>query len=237
SELALHRHHLLAHVDDHLGAGEIHVELPHEQECQSRLVHVLVGHHRLLVERALDLDQLFARQYLEIARPDLVVLRDLAQTEIFHSLRFLRGLSPYKGSSSSTTRRTLSPPFRGTCTCRRTYRSPVALPLGSFTPRPRSRKRWPLWLPGGTFTLTSPPGVGTVTEAPSAASPTVTGTSKYRSRPRRSRNGCGRRWTLKNRSPAGPPFCPGSPLPASRIFDPSSTPGGIFTLMRSTSSM
>ena len=33
------------------------------------------------------------------------------------------------------------------------------------------------------------------------------------------------------RSPAGPPFVPGAPLPRRRIFCPSATPSGILTLI------
>src|SRR5688500_8797541 len=39
------------------------------------------------------------------------------------------------------------------------------------------------------------------------------------------------------RSPAGPPPTPGSPLPARRILEPSSTPAGILTFRRSVSSV
>jgi hypothetical protein len=61
----------------------------------------------------------------------------------------------------------------------------AAFVFGSTTPRPFSRRRWPLWLFGGTFICTRPfGGVGTSMVAPSIASPTVTGTSMVRSFPR-----------------------------------------------------
>ena len=48
-------------------------------------------------------------------------------------------------------------------------RSP-ALPFGLGRPRPRNRICLPLEVPPGTLTLTSPPGVSTGTDVPSAAS-------------------------------------------------------------------
>ena len=53
----------------------------------------------------------------------------------------------------------------------------------------------------------------------------------FRSSPLRLNTGSGRTWTVTNRSPAGLPLGPASPLPASRTFCPLSSPGGIRTVM------
>ena len=53
--------------------------------------------------------------------------------------------------------------------------------------------------------------------APSAASAKVTGTSMTRSSPRRVKRRLGRPVTCTNRSPAGPPRVPASPLPRRRM--------------------
>ena len=58
--------------------------------------------------------------------------------------------------------RTFSLPSLGTCTMTRMYKSPRLLSFSAGTPCPRMRNSLPLWLPGGTFTRTSPSGVGTV---------------------------------------------------------------------------
>ena len=92
------------------------------------------------------------------------------------------------------------------------------------------RSSLPSCEPAGTLSWTGPSGVGTSTLAPSAASAYVTGTSITRSSPRRSYSFEGVTRVTTYRSPAGPPFSPGSPLPFSLIRVPSLTPAGIFTL-------
>src|SRR5439155_938966 len=101
---------------------------------------------------------------------------------------------------------------------------------GSRTPRPERRSRCPLWLPRGTLSRTVPSGVGTAMVAPRIAWPTVIGTSMVRSLPSRWRNGCGRTFTMKYRSPAGAPPRPTPPLPRTRTRAPSLTPAGILTV-------
>ena len=56
-----------------------------------------------------------------------------------------------------------------------------------------------------------------------------------RSLPLRAKNGCGATWTVSIRSPAVPRPEAGSPLPRSRIFFPSSMPGGTLTTIVSVS--
>ncbi|MNT40441.1 hypothetical protein D3C72_1767560 [compost metagenome] len=74
-----------------------------------------------------------------------------------------------------------------------------------------------------------PPKVGTSISPPSAAVTMLTGTSQCRSSPSRSNTSCLRTRISMYRSPGGPPFWPGSPLPAERMRMPSSIPAGMFT--------
>src|ERR1700712_2631146 len=118
----------------------------------------------------------------------------------------------------------------GTATTTVASRSPP--PLAVVTPRPLTRSTRPDGVPGATLSFTgSPPRVGTSMVAPSAASVKVTGTSTRRLSPSRSKTGCLRTVTVSVRSPAVPPSGLGSPFPLSRIFWPSFTPAGIFTLI------
>ena len=108
-------------------------------------------------------------------------------------------------------------------------------PFFGATPCPLIRSFLPLEVPGGTWSETVPLGVGTSTLAPATASPSVTGRRTRRSLPLRAKNGCGATWTVSIRSPAVPRPEAGSPLPRSRIFFPSSMPGGILTTIVSVS--
>lgn len=63
--------------------------------------------------------------------------------------------------------------------------------------------------------------------APSAASVKVTGTVIVRFSPVRPKTGCDLTWIWTYRSPAGPPFSPGAPLPLSLMRWPSPTPAGM----------
>src|SRR6266851_5336796 len=57
------------------------------------------------------------------------------------------------------------------------------------------------------------------------------GIVQYKSAPRRSKNGCSLTSSTTYKSPAGPPFGPGSPSPATRNRVPVWTPGGIRSSM------
>src|ERR1700754_49621 len=86
-------------------------------------------------------------------------------------------------------------------------------------------------VPLGTRTPTLPSRVGTESVVPSADSLKLTGTVTVRSSPSRANTLSGRTCTVTYRSPDGAPRNPASPWPAGRIRCPSSTPGGIRTLM------
>src|SRR5690606_24757948 len=117
--------------------------------------------------------------------------------------------------------------FCGTATSTVTSKSPV-VPSRRVAPLPRTRNTRPLRVPGGIRTVTGGPlRVGTRTSAPNTASGKVTGRVRVRLSPDRPNTGCGVTRTVTNRSPAGPPRSPGSPLPRSRIRWPSDTPGGM----------
>src|SRR3954451_3134479 len=96
---------------------------------------------------------------------------------------------------------------------------------------PSPRRRWtvPCLVPGGTRSRLVPCSVGTSTSAPPIASATVIGTSTSTLSPLRQNTGDASTWQTTNRSPDGPPRSPASPLPASRIREPSLTPGGMLT--------
>src|SRR5690242_5638825 len=96
---------------------------------------------------------------------------------------------------------------------------------------PSPRRRWivPCCVPGGTRRRLLPCSVGTSTSAPRIASGIVSGTSTSRLSPLRLNTGLSLTWVITNRSPAGPPLRPASPLPASRTREPSRTPAGMLT--------
>ena len=87
----------------------------------------------------------------------------------------------------------------------------------------------PCLVPGGTRSFFVPCSVGTSTSAPPSASATVIGTSTSKWSPLRANTGDSLTLVTTNRSPDGPPRSPASPLPASRIREPSFTPAGMFT--------
>src|SRR5919197_5284970 len=103
-------------------------------------------------------------------------------------------------------------------------------PLPS-TGGPSPRRRWtvPCLVPPGTRSFFVPCRVGTSTSAPRIASAIVIGTSTSRLSPLRAKTDESVTWVTTNRSPGGPPRRPASPLPGSRIREPSLTPGGMFT--------
>src|ERR687889_2646078 len=103
-------------------------------------------------------------------------------------------------------------------------------PLPS-TGGPSPRRRWtvPCLVPPGTRSFFVPCSVGTSTSAPPIASAIVIGTSTSRLSPLRAKTGESATWVTTNRSPGGPPRRPASPLPGSRIREPSLTPGGMLT--------
>src|SRR3954453_6189952 len=107
--------------------------------------------------------------------------------------------------------------------------SPRALPLSVGGPSPRSRWTVPCLVPPGTRSFFVPCRVGTSTSAPPTASAIVIGTSTSRLSPLRAKIGESATWQITNRSPAGPPRSPASPLPGRRIREPSLTPGGMLT--------
>src|SRR4051812_32621254 len=96
-------------------------------------------------------------------------------------------------------------------------------------PSPRSRWTVPCLVPPGTRSFFVPCRVGTSTSAPPTASAIVIGTSTSRLSPLRAKIGESATWQITNRSPAGPPRSPASPLPGRRIREPSLTPGGMLT--------
>ena len=105
------------------------------------------------------------------------------------------------------------------------------MPLDVVTPRPLTRSTRPDGVPAATLSLTgSPPSVGTSMVAPSAASVKVIGTVTRKFSPSRVNTGCGFTATCTTMSPLSPPSGEGRPRPRSRIFCPSLTPAGIFTL-------
>src|ERR1700757_308519 len=89
----------------------------------------------------------------------------------------------------------------------------------------------PSAVPLGTRTPTLPSSVGTESVEPKANSVKLTGTVTVRSSPSRPKILSGRTCTVTYRSPDGAPRNPASPCPGNRIRCPSSTPGGIRTLM------
>src|SRR5690625_1216760 len=102
------------------------------------------------------------------------------------------------------------------------------VPSPRVAPLPRTRSLRPFCVPGGTFTVTGKPlMVGTRTSAPNAASGTVTGMVMVTLSPLRPNTACSFTWTTTYRSPFGPPFSPGAPLPLMRTFCPSFTPPGM----------
>src|SRR3954452_144576 len=107
--------------------------------------------------------------------------------------------------------------------------SPRRLPPSTGGPSPRSRWTVPCLVPGGTRSRLVPCRVGTSTSAPPIASATVIGTSTSTLSPLRPNTADASTWQITNRSPDGPPRSPASPLPASRIREPSLTPGGMLT--------
>src|SRR5688572_26679422 len=108
--------------------------------------------------------------------------------------------------------------------------SPRWLPLpSSGGPSPRRRWTVPCLVPPGTRSFLVPCNVGTSTSAPRTASAIVIGTSTSRLSPLRWNTGDSDTCVITNRSPAGPPRKPASPLPGSRIREPSLTPAGMLT--------
>src|SRR5215213_1161075 len=143
--------------------------------------------------------------------------------------RWFLGVASDSDANSRSRSRSLRESFSGTATWRLTSRSPPPLRPLPGTPRPRTRKVRPFWVPPGTLRVTGPSRVGTFSSVPRAASAKVTGTVMVRSWPLRPNRGCGVTRTLTIRSPAGAPAWPGSPWPRSRMVAPSLTPEGIRT--------
>src|SRR3954468_11334712 len=110
--------------------------------------------------------------------------------------------------------------------------SPRAFPPSFGGPSPRSRCTVPWCVPAGTRSRLLPCSVGTSTSAPRIASGIVSGTSTSTLSPLRRKTGLSLTCVTTNRSPDGPLFGPGPPLPASRTREPSRTPGGMLTLYR-----
>src|SRR3954454_16354425 len=107
--------------------------------------------------------------------------------------------------------------------------SPRRLPPSTGGASPRRRWSVPGLVPGATRSRLVPCSVGTSTSAPPIASATVIGTSTSTLSPLRVNTGESCTWVTTYRPPDGPPRSPASPLPASRIREPSLTPGGMFT--------
>ena len=104
--------------------------------------------------------------------------------------------------------------------------SPTASLRKAGMPWPLSRKIRPFWVPAGIRSRTLPFSVVTGTSAPSSASPSVIGSSRSRSAPRRLKIGWGRTRTTTTRSP------PAGPWPVSLTRVPLSAPRGIDTSRR-----
>src|SRR5918999_2036241 len=102
-------------------------------------------------------------------------------------------------------------------------------PPSTGGPSPRSRCTVPCLVPPGTRRRLVPCSVGTSTSAPRSASATLIGTSTSTLSPLRRNTGDSVTWQTTYRSPGGPPRSPASPLPGSRIREPSFTPAGMFT--------
>src|SRR5215207_1347220 len=108
--------------------------------------------------------------------------------------------------------------------------SPRPRPPSAGGPSPRRRWTVPCLVPPGTRSFFVPCRVGTSTSAPRIASVTVIGTSTSKLSPLRRKTGDSSTRVITNRSPGGPPRSPASPLPGSRIREPSLTPAGMLTL-------
>src|SRR5215218_9737544 len=110
--------------------------------------------------------------------------------------------------------------------------SPRPLPPSRGAPSPLRRWTVPCLVPGATRRRFLPFNVSTSTVAPCSASTTVSGTSTSSWSPACLKTGDGETRVTTNRSPGGPPFAPGSPLPPMRTRLPSLTPAGTFTRRR-----
>lgn len=128
-----------------------------------------------------------------------------------------------RGSVQPSRRRARSASSSGSWISSVTNWSP-RLPSLRLKPLPGIRRVLPELEPGATVSITAPSAVGTLTLAPLSASSRLIGKSSRRLSPSRRKNGCGwvRIVTIASPAPPGP----GSPLPASRIWVPSSTPAG-----------
>src|SRR5699024_8595656 len=153
---------------------------------------------------------------------DHIDRRMSAEGRRVHVLRapFARHARPSRESGSDVADRNFSSASRasllsvcGTSTSKVTIMSP-GVPSPRVAPLPRTRSLRPFCVPGGTFTVTGKPlMVGTRTSAPNAASGTVTGMVMVTLSPLRPNTACSFTWTTTYRSPFGPPFSPGAPLP------------------------
>ena len=123
---------------------------------------------------------------------------------------FAAGRAPAGGSlgpvaTSGTVTYTPRQGFFGTDSFTRASTSPRLEPFSRGAPLPFTRRRVPSRVPGLTFTVTGPSGVGTLISAPSDACESATGTSTTRSSPRRVNVFDGSTRVITNRSPASAP--------------------------------
>src|SRR5210317_2061909 len=97
-------------------------------------------------------------------------------------------------------------------------------------PLPFNLNCFPDCVPSGIFILALPPSiVGISIVVPRAASAIEIGNSKNKFTSDLLKSSCDFTFINKYKSPVAPPLLPASPLPASLILVPSSTPFGIVT--------
>ena len=107
-------------------------------------------------------------------------------------------------------------------------KSPTFPPLTDFIPLPFNLKYFPVCVPDGILIdILLLLNVGISISEPNAASAKEIGTLQYKLLPSLSNIECFSKTTLIKRSPGGPWLIPDSPLPASLIRSPLSTPAGI----------
>src|ERR1700723_1302253 len=251
--LRLHLGHLVAHVQNNFDARQINAQLARQIQNYLEPFQVLIRVQPRVALRARGREQSHALVQTQRLRMQLVQLRYRA--DHVTGLRSFPGTRCHQASPQTVARanisrrgssgssllnsfnrvRTRSSSGFGTTICTSTIWSP-RFPGWRIEGAPFSRKRsfLPLFVAGGMRTCARPSIVGTSTFDPSEASVTVTGTTVYRSSPRRSKNGCGSTFITIYRSPGGPPCSPALPRPATRTREPVCAPGGMRTSSDST---
>src|ERR1700685_4064048 len=251
--LRLHLCHLVAHIQNNFDPRQVHAQLARQIQNHLEPLQVLIRIKPRISLRTRRRQQSYALVQAQCLRMQLVQLRHRA--DHVTGLRSFPGTRCHETSPQTVARENISrrgssgssllnsfSKFRtrsssgfGTTICTSTIWSP-RFPGCRIEGAPFSRRRsfLPLFVAGGMRTCARPSIVGTSTFDPSDASVTVTGTTVYRSSPRRSKNGCGSTFITIYRSPGGPPCSPALPRPATRTREPVCAPGGMRTSSDST---